>query len=448
MEARFMHKNLPLRELVDLTDPAGNVTFNMSLDEARKRVASGDPERVRKIEGQFAIVARDGNTVRMARSLAIPLRYFLAKREDGPTLVVAHRIDAIGEWLEQQGLQDQFHPSYTRMVPAHYVTEIALVGCPDPNPTYRRFFAPQRETRGTDLDAIGRAYIGATAEVIRKWLLQLPKDAPIGVCFSGGIDSGAILLLTYHAMLELGISPSRLKAFTLSVDGGGDDLDQARRFVQSVDLGMFLEPVEVPASWIDYKQAVRVIEDYKPLDIQAGAMISALCRGVRERYAEWKYLLDGDGGDENLKDYPIEENPELTIKSVLNNRMLYQEGWGVDSLKHSLVYSGGLSRACTRTFAPLSAYGFAGFSPFMLPSVIEVAEGIAFIELTDWRHDRLYELKGEVVSRGVRAVTGIDMPIYEKRRFQRGAIAKGSFEARFPSSPRVYRRAFMAAYEG
>ncbi len=42
-----MHKNLPLRELVDLTDSAGNVAFNMSLDEARKRVASGDPERVR-----------------------------------------------------------------------------------------------------------------------------------------------------------------------------------------------------------------------------------------------------------------------------------------------------------------------------------------------------------------------------------------------------------------
>ena len=40
-------------------------------------------------------------------------------------------------------------------------------------------------------------------------------------------------------------------------------------------------------------------------------------------------LIDGDGGDENLKDYPIEENPELTIKSVLHNQMLYHEGWGV-----------------------------------------------------------------------------------------------------------------------
>ena len=28
---------------------------------------------------------------------------------------------------------------YTRMVPAHFVTEILLIGCPDPDPTYTRF---------------------------------------------------------------------------------------------------------------------------------------------------------------------------------------------------------------------------------------------------------------------------------------------------------------------
>ena len=59
-------------------------------------------------------------------------------------------------------------------------------------------------------------------------------------------------------------------------------------------------------------------------------------RGIRSG----RYLIDGDGGDENLKDYPIEENPELTIRSVVNNSMLYQEGWGVGKIKHSLTYSG------------------------------------------------------------------------------------------------------------
>ncbi len=77
----------------------------------------------------------------------------------------------------------------------------------------------------------------------------------------------------------------------------------------------------------------------------------SLLQGIRSRYPDWKYIIDGDGGDENLKDYPIEENPELTIRSVLNNLMLYHEGWGVDSIKHSLTYSGGLSRGYMRTYA-------------------------------------------------------------------------------------------------
>jgi len=85
----------------------------------------------------------------------MPMRYFIAKRVDGPALVVAHRIDAIERWLREAGLSEQFHPTYTRMVPAHYITEIALVGCPDPNPKYVRYFAPRRETLPSDPTRIG-----------------------------------------------------------------------------------------------------------------------------------------------------------------------------------------------------------------------------------------------------------------------------------------------------
>jgi len=441
-----MHQSHALREVIDLTDPMRNVLFNMPLDEARQRLADGEPGGVRAIDGHYALVARKGETVRMARSLSVPMRYFIVKRVDGPALVVAHRIDAIEQWLRNEGLADQFHPTYTRMVPAYYLTEIALVGCPDPNPKYVRYFTPQREVLPPDRKEIGTRYIGAVADAIEKRLRRLPERDPIGVCFSGGIDSGAVFLLTYHLMLKPGFNPSRLKAFTLSIDGEGSDLDQARRFLEAMDLQLFHEPIDVPAEWIDYQEAVRVIEDYKPLDIQAGAMLLALCRGVRERYPEWRHLIDGDGGDENLKDYPIEENPELSVRSVLNNRLLYHEGWGVDSIKHSLVYSGGLSRGCTRTYAPTTALGFEGFSPFMLPSVVEVAEGIPFIALTDWRHDRLYRLKGEVVSAGVKAITGWDMPVFAKRRFQEGGGSHEALASRLPASEDFYRRAFQEMF--
>lgn len=443
-----MHKTIPLREVIDLTDPDRNMIFNMSLDQARKLVASGNPQQTRTIDGHFALVARKGSTIRLARSLGIPMRYFLAKREDGPILIVAHRIDTIHTQLSDMGLSDQFHPSYTRMVPAHYITEIALVGCPDPNPTYQRFFRPERESLEPSIDVISKQYIEALQNGIQKWLHQIPSDEPIGVCFSGGIDSGAVFLMTYHAICQAGMNPGRLKAFTLSVDGDGDDLLQAKSFLESLDLSLFLEPIEVSLSDINFQDAIRVIEDYKPLDIQAATMNLALCRGIRERYPDWKYLIDGDGGDENLKDYPIEENPELTIRSVLNNLMLYHEGWGVDSVKHSLTYSGGLSRSYARTCAPTSFMGFKSFSPFTLPDVIEVSEGIPFIELTQWSHDRLYALKGEIVSQGIEAVTGKNMPVYPKRRFQHGAIKIDRFRQHFPESETPYRHAYQAMYHG
>lgn len=443
-----MHYARAIERVVDLTDSTKNLIHNMTVEEARQLLASGDQEAVGRIDGPFALVATNEDRVYLARSIGRPLRYFLAKREAGPCLVAAERIDSIQRYLKREGLSHQFHPSYTRMAPAHYVTEIALVGCPDPNPVYRRFFTPRRAALKPDATAIGTAYIQALHDEITKWLQSIPPQEPIGVCFSGGIDSGSIFLVTYHALLRLGMNPARLKAFTLTIDGEGTDLTQGRRFLESLGLALFLEPIDVPLSALDWYEAVRVVEDYKPLDIQSATMSLALCRGIRERYPEWRFLIDGDGGDENLKDYPIEENPELTIRSVLNNRMLYQEGWGVDAIKHSLTYSGGLSRGYVRTYAPADANGFIGFSPYTLPNVIEVAEGIPFIELTGWSHDRLYALKGEVVRLGVMAVTGFDMPVFPKRRFQHGTANETDFARLFPSQPNDYRRAFHELYAG
>jgi asparagine synthase (glutamine-hydrolysing) len=374
------------------------------------------------------------------------LRFFIAKLADGPCLVASDRIDSIHRWLAEHGLEGQFHPSYTRMVPAHHLTEVALVGCPDPSPVHQRFFDPPRQALPADVGAIGERYVGALADEIGKWLTTHATAGPIGVCFSGGIDSGAVFLVTYHVLQKLGESPARLKAFTLAVDGGGEDVRQARAFLDALDLGFFLEPIAVPKSAVDWRRAVRVVEDYKPLDVQAAAMGLALGEGIRQRYPQWRYLLDGDGGDENLKDYPIEDNPELTIRSVLHNRMLYHEGWGVDKIKHSLTYSGGLSRGYARTYAPSALAGFSVLSPFTLPRLIAVSESIPFIELTGYSHERLYRLKGDVVTAGVRAVTGMQMPRFEKRRFQHGAAEGGAFAELFPAGEGAYRREFQAVY--
>ncbi len=436
----------PIAHVINLVPPDSQRLWSVSDVEAQRRLLALDADGVCELEGSFALVAQDRERVVLARSLDRPLRYFLAKASEGSVLIVAERIDAISEELARRGWGDQFHPSYTRMVPAHHITTLRLIGCPDPNPVHQRFFDPPRGVLPPDLDVIGTRYIEALYSELRAWLEAQDRDEPIGVEFSGGIDSASVLLCLYKLLLNEGQSPSRLKAFTLTVDGEGTDARQAREFLTRVNLEMLGEVIDVPSSALDPLRAVAVIEDYKPLDVECAAVNLALLEGIRERYPDWRLIVDGDGGDENLKDYPIEVNSELTIRSVVNNRMLYQEGWGVDSIKHSITYSGGYSRGCVRSYACARARGFVGFSPYTRPNVIEVAEAIPFAQLTEGSHDRLYALKGEIVKRGIRSVLGIDMPVFEKRRFQHGSVAESQIKRLFPQNEARYRRHFESLH--
>ena len=442
-----------IASVINLVRPESQRLWSLTEDEAKQRLLDyarlrSDPNSADSlgIDGSFALVAQQDERVLLARSLDRPLRYFLAKAAAGPVLIVAERIDEIAGELARHGWSDQFHPSYTRMVPAHHVTMLRLVGCPDPNPIHTRFFDPPRGTLPPDIDVIGRHYIEALYAELRRWVSVQSVDEPIGVPFSGGIDSGSVLLCLNQVLLNEGQSPARLKAFTLSVDGRGQDAEQALEFLRRTNLEMLGETIDVRSSDLDPLRAVAVIEDYKPLDVECAAVNLALLAGIRDRYPEWRLLVDGDGGDENVKDYPIEANSELTIRSVVNNRMLYQEGWGVESIKHSLTYSGGYSRGCVRGYACANSHGFVDFSPYTRPSVVGVAEAIPFAALTQGSHERLYALKGEIVARGIRAVLGIEMPVFPKRRFQHGSVASEAVDRLFPQNEARYRRHFQTLH--
>ena len=372
-------------------------------------------------DGHFAAIARDGRTVRLARTIGIPLRYFVAKMYHGPFLVVSDRIDRIFDWCQSQRIGWQFDPVYTRMVPAHYIVELDQVGCPDPSPRNHRFFNPPIAHGAADIDEAGAAYVRSAYDAVRGWVSRVPPGQPVAVAFSGGIDSTATLLLARHACLESGRDPGSIRACTLDF-GGGADAAQAEAAVRALGIAEAWERIELPPSRCDLEEAVRVIEDYHPLDVECAAAGLCLLRGIRERYPSMRYILDGDGGDENLKSYPLEDS-DLTLSSVLRNPLLYQEGWGVDAIKHSPVYSGGLSRSYVRTYAPAAALGFTAFSPFSVRSVIAAAAAIPFEEVLGAHLERLYSLKQDVVSAGIRAVLGIEMPVNPKRRFQDGAGA-------------------------
>lgn len=408
-----------IERLVNLTGSQASALTGCSLDRIDSAARQCDVETLRATDGHFASVARDGQTVRMARTIGIPLRYFVAKMYHGPFLVVADRIDRLYEWCREQRIGWQFDPAYTRMIPAHYLVEIDQVGCPDPAPRYHRFFTPAVAEGAADIEEAGAAYVNAAYSAVKNWIATVPHDEPIALAFSGGVDSTSVFLLARKALRELGGDPARLRAFTLDL-GGGKDAEQAAEVVRALGLEDNWEVIRVPSERLNLEEAIRVIEDYHPLDVECAAVALCLLEGIRERYPSLKYLLDGDGADENLKSYPLEDS-DLTLSSVLRNPLLYQEGWGIDAIKHSLTYSGGLSRGYVRTYAPARAYGFNAFSPFTVRSVIAAALAIPFEEALGGSVERLYSLKQEVVSAGVKAAAGIGMPAYPKRRFQDGA---------------------------
>lgn len=415
-----------------------------TLDEVSRCVGIGDVDGLAGTRGHFAATARDGKTVRMARTIGLPLRYFVAKMFHGPFLVVSDRIDSLFEWCSEQKIGWQFDPLYTRMIPAHYLVEIDQIGCPDPAPRYTRFFTPDVGAGSSDIDEAGAGYVEAAYRALKRWLGTVPDGESIALAFSGGIDSTSVFLLARHALVEMGRDPGLLRAFTLDL-GGGKDAAQAEALVKELGLAEQWEAVRVAPDQVSLEEAITTIEDYHPLDVECAAVALCLLRGIRERYPNLKYLLDGDGGDENLKSYPLEDS-DLTISSVLRNPLLYQEGWGVDAIKHSLTYSGGLSRSYVRTYAPARRYAFDAFSPYADRESIEAAVAIPFDKILDGSIERLYTLKADVVRAGVKAVTGIDMPTPPKRRFQDGA--GGDTYRGWRVSKAWCRQVFLRQWEG
>lgn len=413
-------------KIVDLTDSSDDLLLNATREELTQALRAGDGESLAQIEGTWAAFAREGVTIRLARTLGRPLRYFVAKRTTGPYLVVADRIDAIADYCREEGIAWQFHPSYTRVVPAHHITELDQVGCPDPNPRYQRFFTPAASGGSADIAELGVNYVEALRKEIARVLAVLPQDAPLGVALSGGADSTAIAALLWKA-LGMTDSRSRLTFFTFSA-GGGTDRQSAQEVVRGLGAESQWEVIESAPSEIDPAAAVVSLEDYRPLDVACGAVMRAFLKGLRAAHPALVYLFDGDGGDENWKSYPVEDS-DLTIRSVLNNPLLYHEGWGVDSLKHSLTYTGGFSRGVVRGFAPAREFGFRVISPHAMRPAIEAALAAPLRDLVGDDLGRLYALKGLVISAGLRA-EGFTLALAPKKRLQEGATSSEVFAAR------------------
>ena len=219
--------------VIDLTDPATQRIRNMSIEEARARVASGDPaEAVRAIDGSFALVARVGPP-RPPGALARPAAALLPRqgnRGPGARRLGPHRRDPR---LPRTGRPRRAVPSELHAHGSGALRRGSRADrLPRPVAHLRALLHAARATLPADPDAIGAA-LRRRARARRSAMARggLPERAPVGVAFSGGIDSGAVFLgdLPRHAAAgPRARAPEGVHALRGPPEATAADLAQAR----------------------------------------------------------------------------------------------------------------------------------------------------------------------------------------------------------------------------
>ena len=115
-----------IERIVNLVDPAVNQLYGTTIDEARRMLFERPATDIARLSGSFALIANEGKTVRMARSLDRPMRYFLAKQQAGPMLIVAsqnrHDLRMAFQGRPRRSVSPQLHPHGTGASPGRAPT--------------------------------------------------------------------------------------------------------------------------------------------------------------------------------------------------------------------------------------------------------------------------------------------------------------------------------------
>lgn len=127
-------------------------------------------------------------------------------------------------------------------------------------------------------------------EAVKK---RVQTDLPIGVIFSGGLDSSAVLSIAsqYH---------QNITAFTVGFEGASD-IEIARRYCTENNIPQHITYLNVEEMARDLPQAVYYGETFESIDIMDTCVMSAAFRMAKE--AGIRIVLCGDGSDEVLAGY-------------------------------------------------------------------------------------------------------------------------------------------------
>ncbi len=160
-----------VERVVDLTDPDANQIYNLSLDEARNLLLDQSCEAVREIQGSFALLARSGKTVKMARSPR-PAHALFSRQAAGRPRPDRRRTASTrsSTGSSPKDWTGSFIPATRAWFRRTTWSSCSSSAAPIPIPSTPASSRPPIATLPADLDVIGRTYISALAEEISQWL--------------------------------------------------------------------------------------------------------------------------------------------------------------------------------------------------------------------------------------------------------------------------------------
>lgn len=172
-----------------------------------------------------------------------------------------------------------------------------------------RYFQLKEEPIHKEDGAIVTSFRQLLEESIKK---QVQTDLPIGVIFSGGLDSAAILAIARHYH-------NNITAFTAGFKDA-PDLEIARRYCLEHGIPQHIVILDIDEIIDDLQQIIYYCENFEVIDILDACVISPVFKCVKA--AGIKIVLSGEGSDEVLAGYDLfkkSPDPHYLMKYRLNN---------------------------------------------------------------------------------------------------------------------------------
>ena len=415
------------------------------------------------------VVEENGeNILVLEREIGHPQKYFMFDPPFFPDqciAVVSSRISHIGEVHDaiirslcgEVKASSRFSGQYTFMGPVGHQTRVPF-SRPN-NPQYVStlgFGAEGMEKKyDADFDALAVNYVTTLKEVLHRQVDVIPKDEEVGVLFSGGIDSTTVYVLLHRIFKETGRDLSKLTAHSLAIDGGGTDLPQSQEVMTQLakdGIEMKRKVYHVSTADIDMiglvKDQVRLVEDYKPANLQGSMGVRIALEAIREKNSNLRYIFSGNLADEIGLSYELRNQESwyrpITFEEVMKKPLMFIFGPNPPGGRAFNANKGGAGfsrEGCFYTFTAENS-GFVGLSPFTDKDVLTLAARIPYADLIP-DEDVMANFKSQLETTGLNKLANVNLPVYTKTRLQCGVSEFNPFRlAHIDFTRKIYREMF------